>query len=79
MQCTKRRKKFLIEQVELVLGHPSVLLTIKEFSRITGHNEHGLRKLCARDEIRHHQSHKGATYRIHFTELDPFFPKEVAA
>ena len=36
MQCTKRRRKFLMEQVELVLGHPSVLLTIKEFSRITG-------------------------------------------
>ena len=79
MQCNKQRKKFLMEQVELTLGLPVVMLTIKQFARVTGRNEYDLRKLCARDEIRHHQSHKCATYRIHFTELDQFFPQEVAA
>lgn len=79
MNLSRPRQKFLLQQVENRLGERKTMLTITEFAEVVGRHRHTIWKACARGELPAVQPAKNAEYRIHFHQLNEFFPEEVAA
>lgn len=79
MNLSRPRQRFLLQQVEDVLGKKKRMLTINEFAEIVGRHYQTIWQACNSGDIQSVQKRKQAQYRIHFHQLDQFFPEEVAA
>lgn len=55
------------------------MLTVTEFAGIVGRHYQTIWHACSSGDIVSVQRKKGAQYRIHFHQLDQFFPEEAAA
>lgn len=65
-------EKRLMDDIELVLGERKALLSVEEFSQLTGLSVDYARRLCARGEIRATQVRHWGPWRVHFREVARF-------
>lgn len=79
MNLSRPRQKFLLQQVEDRLGERKTMLTITEFAEVVGRHRYTIWEACARGDMPAVQPGKGKQYRIHFHQLNEYFPEEAAA